>query len=396
MSGYINNLYSKIDNYFHPSAETVLNDDKISYSKFLEINGSLKWGNFHLNQEEVGLVKQYMKMWTSYKSISSNVMEKLLQRIRNDPIKLDDYSLLERDAQSKNGRFWKIIGSTGGAEEERSYLFKFDESSFGPFNSDNVSTPEFHQENLRDFPAVQSGYPVYTHLCMDEINSGMEPFYEAIGFRLDTFVIDHNGNKIPGAYLVLPGPELTRTKINAFIQGQDWINIHINNISVKIVEGVASDRDFIQAHLDAVLVISPNDEFLHDQFNHTITQLSFLFKDPLKFKIALERFHEIIPPILDRILAIKENNFSELIWSDEEKAKIIKYIDPCLTLLSARIDNQGKSLFLADHYINSQMETILRSPPWIAYFQERYPGIGPLEPIQEAFTLLTRGLKTAP
>ncbi len=371
-----------MNKFYFPKKTDIITSAKITKERFLSLNGHLDWNGLMLNKEEIFYVGKYIELG-GISSISKNMTEQLLKRIRENPIKLEDYCQLDQDAQEKGNRFFQIIGATKGPIEERSYLFKFNEETFGPFNVDNFFSEKFRKETRRDFPAQLSGEVALPFLSM--LEGGYQEAYEEIGFRLDTFVIDRDGIQNDGVYVVVPGPELTRSRINGYIERQGQMREVVKGITV---EGDLSDQEFIQAHLDAILVISSDEKFLYSQFSHTLVTLNLLFLDPSKYQKSIEMFNGVISSIFERITSVKENKLNMDLWTLKEEAQVLKYIDPCLTLLSATIQHFGKSLFYNSNDILEQISHIIRHPDWIAEFKKRYPALDSMESVHNAFRLL--------
>ncbi len=363
----------------------------IPCKSFLYPIKSFTWKNITLNEEEVNEIIKYLKLaevsglcmplqWSHNDTFDFSYFQNIVHRIRNAPLKLENFQVSE-NSNSKSSHVFECLGETRVSEHEKIYLFKVWEK----YTKERCCYLDTTDET---FPANEIIHP-----NMVFASTHFQAFYE-MGWRMDPYVVDRNGSKISGAYFAVPGPDALLSMTNNFIKQSPTINRYIPCVTIKLVDGIASDLEYINSHLEALYVISPTEEFVHDVTAHVFPEITDMLDDPRAFAEKIKTFNNAISIVKDRILQIKDNPFPNEMWNKEEIEIIKEQIDECTTLLAICIDLVGKSRGSSCRMLLGELDRFFTNPNWVKYMKSRYSYKKEfsVERALKAFNLLIKGL----
>ncbi len=172
---------------------------------------------------------------------------------------------------AKKEHLWEHLGDEPQSDGGNIKTFRL-KNKFNPLSKANCNNLSQVAENLniankKLFPAVEPsisgvGTPqIYTYKAYFESKGGI-PFAE-LGYRLET------GKN--GYYLSTPDVPLLQTRFDRLRNEKEYA--YLPKLSFARSRGIASDVEFAKIHQTHDVLVSDDDEFLHDQLAHVVVIL---------------------------------------------------------------------------------------------------------------------------
>ncbi len=206
--------------------------------------------------------------------------------------------------EQKDSVIWRCVGCK--ADEYGGFLFRF------------VSIiPEFFANRGSDYQEIQQITEEFQKKILDAFPAEEPESIEKILFNYDRSYVESLGYEVHSSH------EITMPDITALVER---IKRTVGpKFTVCSSEGIASDRDFIQAFLHYDVLLSSNKEFVHDHTAHILLLMKSLNENP-NHKENISRLRGQVKE------AIKN------IEQAEKEGKSQEFVNKCYKVLAIKID----------------------------------------------------------